>query len=597
VEGDLTANNFIVGSTNLITEITALQGRLDIEEPKTSALQTLTANHSDDIASNTGNILTKQDLVTSSTNLTANSITLTDLNVHGAVDIDPNPYFDTIVIRRPTGFSGDATYYLGVRELQCWVNNSNILFDNANDLISYYALWSDKETAVGLIGTTSLIYDNNIPNDYQAMDTVSSSDIALIIKNIPSTSIDSIQSIIFYARTGNQKTNQGLSIELYKSVDFTNILANTDEITKRRETYRFDFHTIDTYTGGFSSESSITQIISEGATTNVEESNFISLNAQIKCDVVTSGSITANNFIVGSTNLITEINTKQDLITDGSLTIARTDGLQTALTALQDDSASNTADIDSNTADILTKQDLITTLTDFETNSITTNNLEVNGGLRIDTSIYLDTIVIRRLNEADNNTFINLNELQVWVNGSNILFPNSSYLTSFFAKWANKQIDLGSSGRNSPVSNLYNNIIEADYGSHSGSGANALIIKNIPLTSINEIQAIVLYNRKTSSNRILGLLLELYNSTNDPDFTEVLANTNVISQSGLTYRYDFPSIDTYTGFVGEDSITNIVNNTFALTEEANFTPLFTELTGDVVVGGDLTLDGVNINTT
>ena len=77
------------------------------------------------------------------------------------------------------------------------MNNSNILFDNANNLISYYSLWSDEETAVGLIGTTSLIYDNNIPNDSQVMDTVSLSDIALIIKNLPSTSIDSIKSIIF----------------------------------------------------------------------------------------------------------------------------------------------------------------------------------------------------------------------------------------------------------------------------------------------------------------------------------------------------------------------------------------------------------------
>ena len=65
-----------------------------------------------------------------------------------------------------------------------------------------------------------------------------------------------------------KKTNQALSIELYKSDDFTNILANTYEITKRREIYRFNFHSIDTYTLGFSSESSITQIISEGDTTN-----------------------------------------------------------------------------------------------------------------------------------------------------------------------------------------------------------------------------------------------------------------------------------------------------------------------------------------
>ena len=53
------------------------------------------------------------------------------------------------MIRRPTGFSGDANFFLGFRELQCWVNNTNILFDNAIDLISNYALWTNKETSLG----------------------------------------------------------------------------------------------------------------------------------------------------------------------------------------------------------------------------------------------------------------------------------------------------------------------------------------------------------------------------------------------------------------------------------------------------------------
>jgi hypothetical protein len=36
----------------------------------------------------------------------------------------------------------------------------------------------------------------------------------------------------------------------------------------------------------------------------------------------------------------------------------------------------------------------------------------------------------------------------------------------------------------------------------------------MPLTSIHEIQAIVLYNRKVEvTSRVLGLLIELYNST------------------------------------------------------------------------------------
>ena len=59
VAGDLTAENLIVGSTNVITELTSLDTRLDIEESKTTALQILTATHTTDIALNTANILTK----------------------------------------------------------------------------------------------------------------------------------------------------------------------------------------------------------------------------------------------------------------------------------------------------------------------------------------------------------------------------------------------------------------------------------------------------------------------------------------------------------------------------------------------------------
>jgi len=45
-------------------DITALQGRLNIEEPKTTALQILTSSHSTDIATNTTAILTKQNTIT-----------------------------------------------------------------------------------------------------------------------------------------------------------------------------------------------------------------------------------------------------------------------------------------------------------------------------------------------------------------------------------------------------------------------------------------------------------------------------------------------------------------------------------------------------
>jgi len=92
VAGDVTAENLIVGSTNVITELTSLD--------------TLTASHTEDLATNTANILTKQATITTSTDLTPNSITTNNLEVNKSVDIDTSKYFDTIVIRRPTGTSG-----------------------------------------------------------------------------------------------------------------------------------------------------------------------------------------------------------------------------------------------------------------------------------------------------------------------------------------------------------------------------------------------------------------------------------------------------------------------------------------------------------
>jgi len=78
----------------------------------------------------------------------------------------------------------------------------------------------------------------------------------------------------------------------------------------------------------------------------------------------------------------------------------------------------------------------------------------------------------------------------------------------------------------------------------------------------------VLYSRDDFNvDRAIGLGTELYNSNNDPNLETTLASTNIFSTAVDVYRCDFPSITSYSsGFVGVDSITNIVNDTYALTE-------------------------------
>ena len=50
--------------------------------------------------------------------------------MNGGVNIDTTEYFDTIVIRRPTGLLGSDIFLIDLKELQCWVNGVNIMINN-----------------------------------------------------------------------------------------------------------------------------------------------------------------------------------------------------------------------------------------------------------------------------------------------------------------------------------------------------------------------------------------------------------------------------------------------------------------------------------
>ena len=242
-----------------------------------------------------------------------------------------------------------------------------------------------------------------------------------------------------------------------------------------------------------------------------------------------------------------------------------------------------------NTAELQTalddKQDEITTDTDLTLNSITTS-----GRVGFDTTnIQFNTLVVRR---PTGNDRLILNEIQVWVNGANILPSNSGDLNGYFADWDTDKDTplppLDFQGVRS-VDKVYNNILENnnDFGAHSDSG-NALIIKDIPLTNINDIQSVVYYNR-SGEDRAIGLVLELYNSTNDAGLIYPLASSNVITTYSLRYRFDFPSITSYAGFADGNSIDEIVIDTIALTETISISNI--EMTGNVSMNNDLSIGG------
>ena len=118
-----------------------------------------------------------------------------------------------------------------------------------------------------------------------------------------------------------------------------------------------------------------------------------------------------------------------------------------------------------------------------------------------------------------------------------------------------KTLDIGalSGTPTNPAFNIYDNQFSRAYDTHSKENNSdediSLIIRNIPLTSIETIQSLVLYNRTgVDNNTTIGVAIELYNSIEDPNLNTILATTAVVTTALDVYRFDFPSIDTYTGY-------------------------------------------------
>jgi hypothetical protein len=357
---------------------------------------------------------------------------------------------------------------------------------------------------------------------------------------------------------------------------------------------------------------------------------------QGKHPTINDGDLT----IARTEGLQTALNAKQPTINDGDLTIAKTNGLQTALDNKYDDiggtitgSVTITDDLVVGTTNIITeignKQDEIISTTDLTLNSITSNDLIINDNFNVDNTItyetnMFDTIVIRRFDEST-STDINLSEFQIWVNNENIIYENRGLLNGYFANWSNKDTPLPPDTlvgfTNSVNPYLFNNVIEGSIGASGSSPINAVIIKNIPLTIVNDIQAVVLYHRGGDGNvgRAIGLTIELYNLQDDPNLLSPLATTPIIERGVRRYRYNFPSINTYTlGSSTGDSISQIpldnedptitnttiteqptifnadvnINSNVNITGEVSCNTLST--TGNASVGGSLFLGDTNL---
>ena len=225
--------------------------------------------------------------------------------------------FDTILIRRTDATSED----MNLRTLQVYANNINILPSATNatqsiesgslgDVIEFMT-WNDLVAQVSYNSLTyyaSNIRTNNISNYFNS-HSLNAPYISLYIPLTQSFNISDIQSFVLYNRISvKQEVINGFEIELYnRSNGFTpgtNVLY-TMPINTTADSYRFDLPAIDTYTFGFSTTDSQTQIkdITVSASTQNFDTTLLKVeggNTELGGDLSVSGTTRLNTSEVGN---------------------------------------------------------------------------------------------------------------------------------------------------------------------------------------------------------------------------------------------------------------------------------------------------------
>ena len=345
--------------------------------------------------------------------------------------------FDTIVIRRPTGYSGDGSYYINLRELQCWVDNSNILYENSSIL-----------------------------------DT-----------SITSSDGDSSSFISYYTFDESFNDTTTNNYHLY-------IRSGSPEISTTQ--YKFG-----------------SSLYFNGSST-LETSDFTlhnrSFSIALWVYVISSGTRIIEQSKAATTNQQLHI----ALLSDRNYRFGFWD---------------NDLDSGTDTFNLNEWHHVV-----FQVKSNGNREIYYNGSLVA----------------SDSNTLLlNVDDNPIIIGGISSQF--NGYIDDL--RFYNRELTT------SEIDDIY---------TYKGF---SLIIRNIPSTNINDIQSLVLYNITDNNSSTQGGAIELYNRSNDPSLNVILASTKIISQTANVYRFDFPSIYTYTkGFAKGDSTYQIASSSHALTE-------------------------------
>jgi len=366
ITGDL-----VVGTTNIITEIGTKQDTIndgDLTIAKTDGLQTALNNKYDNTGGTIGgNVSITGDLVIGTTNViteigtkqdTINDGDLTIAKTDGLQDALNNKYDDTGgTIGGNVSITGDlvigtTNVITEIGTKQDTINDGDLTIAKTDGLQT--ALENKYDDTGGTIsGNVSITGDlvvgttNVITEIGTKQDTINDGDLTI-------AKTDGLQTAL-----ENKYDDTGGTIGGNVSITGDLVIGTTNVITELGTKQ-------DTINDG-----DLTIAKTDGLQTALEN-KYDDTGGTIGGNVSITGDL-----VIGTTNVITELGTKQDTINDGDLTIAKTDGLQTALNNKYDDTGGSIGGNVSITGDLV----VVTTIMDV----IVTTNIITEIGTKQDT--------------------------------------------------------------------------------------------------------------------------------------------------------------------------------------------------------------------
>ena len=247
-----------------------------------------------------------------------------DLHINGSIggNLKVNkiiPYindseFDVIVFRRDADSSySDGRWYL--KQIQLWINNSNILPENvklntnmySTDYVNQFTtsvMWGDKSYIDPVISTYIVhnLFDNNFNTVSEPLGVPYRPALIIFLKK--KFNIKEIQSIVAYGSLNNndsEKRQNHFFFEFYNTINdpyLNTPLFRTKPVPNRTTDfgyiYRWDFPEIINYTLGFSYVNSVSQIRED---TYLKPIKIDSLN--VEGNSVVNGDIQGINLLIG----------------------------------------------------------------------------------------------------------------------------------------------------------------------------------------------------------------------------------------------------------------------------------------------------------